>query len=58
MLSGVRTFIRHSSATSIHNIMADLVSRMNTVWENGIATKNLIVLNTSTVYIAEKGCNV
>ncbi|KAK8829340.1 hypothetical protein WA577_004605 [Blastocystis sp. JDR] len=37
--------------------MTDLVSRMNTVWENGIATKNLVVLNTSTVYIAEKGCN-
>ena len=58
MLSGARTFVRCSSAASLHSAMTDLVSRMNTVWENGIATKNLVVLNTSTVYIAEKGCNV
>ena len=58
MLSRLRTIIRHSSISVIRNEMQDLLTRMNAVWENGLSSKDLVVLNTSTEYIMEKNCNV
>lgn len=58
MLSRLRTLARNSSTSVIRNEMQDLLTRMNAVWENGLSSKDLVVLHTSTEYITEKNCNV
>ena len=58
MLSRLRTLARNSSTSVIRNEMQDLLTRMNAVWENGLSSKDLVVLHTSTEYITEKNCKV